>query len=192
MNSLAIIAAIVLVILPHGPKSPHSSGDQMPGGGNTSQNASPSPQPATAPAPASLEYAMGTDASVTRDGQASTFIKNKVQSPNTWGSTLQAIPVADVRGKRVMVTGYIKTSDVARYAAYWVRVDGANNQVLTYDDMSDRPLSGTADWRAFSIVLDVPQNATTVSMGLLLNGAGEAWLAGLNVAIVTRDVPLTR
>jgi hypothetical protein len=192
MYVFAIITALLMIVMPHGPRPPHGSGDAMPGGASTSANGQSTPQPAGTPSPnAALEYAMGTDASMTRDGQASTFIKNKVPDPASWGSTAQTIPVDDVRGKRLMVSGYIKTTNVAHYAEYWVRIDGANHQVLTYDDMSNRPLSGTADWRAFAIVLEVPENATNVSMGLLLNGAGEAWLEGLNINIVSADVPLT-
>jgi|SRR5271166_3367969 len=192
MQPFAIVIALFLVITPHGPKPPHASGDTMPGAGSAAANGESTPQPAAPPASAPLEYAMGSDASVTHDGQATTFIKNKVANPTSWGSTSQAIPVDDVRGKRVMVSGYIKTSAIAKYAEYWVRVDGANHQVLVYDDMSNRPMSGTADWRGFSIVLDVPANATSISMGLLLNGVGEAWLDGPSVAVVSRDVPLTR
>lgn len=193
MHVVAIVAALILVTVPHGPRSPHGSGDTMPNAatsqtGQSDQNAQ---QPSGPPPTAALEYAMGTDPSVTRDGQASTFIKNKVANPTTWGSTVQAIPVDEVRGKRLMVSGYIKTSAVARYTEYWVRIDGADHQVLTYDDMSNRPLSGTADWRAFAIVLVVPSNATSISMGLLLNGVGEAWVDDLSVNVVTETAPLT-
>jgi hypothetical protein len=188
MHILAIVAALLLIVTSHGPRPPHSSGSAMPGAGS----AAASPQPAGTPPPgAALEYAMGSDPTVTRDGPPSIFIKNKVASPTSWGSTVQLIPVSDVRGKRLMVSGYIKTTDVARYAEYWVRVDGADHQVLVYDDMSNRPLSGTADWRAFAIVIEVPPTATNVFMGLLLNGVGEVWVDDLSVAVVTKDVPLT-
>jgi hypothetical protein len=193
MHVFAIIAALILVIVPHGPRPPHGSGDTTPAGAGAAQSSSQStPQPIGTPAPnTALEYAMGLDALVVRDGHASSFIKNKVANPTSWGSTMQALPADDVRGKRLMVSGYIKTSAIKQYAEYWVRVDGADHQVLAYDDMSNRPLSGTADWRAFTIVLDVPENATSVSMGLLLNGTGEAWVGDVSVAVVTKDVPLT-
>jgi hypothetical protein len=192
MHVFAIVAALILVILPHNPRPPRGAGDTTPGAASAAQNGQSTPQPAGTPPPnAALEYAMGSDASVMRDGHASTYIKNKVANPTSWGSTMQALPADDVRGKRLMVTGYIKTSAIAHYAEYWVRVDGADHQVLAYDDMSNRPLSGTADWRAFTIVLDVPASATSVSMGLLLNGTGEAWVGDVSVAVVMKDVPLT-
>lgn len=195
MRMLVILAALILVTVPHGPRSPHGSGDSMPNAATSGQNNQSSQnaqQPAGPPPPtAALEYAMGTDASVTRDGPPSTFIKNKVANPTSWGSTVQVIPVDDVRGKRLMVSGYIKTTNVARYAEYWVRIDGSNHQVLVYDDMANRPLTGTADWRAFSIVMEVPTTATNIFMGLLLNGVGEVWVDDLSVAVVTKDVPLT-
>jgi hypothetical protein len=191
MQVFAIIAALFLVILPHGPRPPHGSGDTTPTGANAAQSAQATPQPDATPPNAALEYTMGFDPSVMRDGHASAFIKNKVANPMSWGSTMQALPADEVRGKRLMVSGYIKTNAIARYAEYWVRVDGADHKVLAYDDMSNRPLSGTADWRAFTIVLDVPANATSVAMGLLLNGTGEAWVGDVSVAVVTKDVPLT-
>jgi hypothetical protein len=63
--------------------------------------------------------------------------------------------------------------------------------VLAFDNMQDRPIKGTSGWTRHEIVLDVAPEATFVSFGILLNGAGQAWIDDLSVDVVAKDVPLT-
>ena len=52
-----------------------------------------------------------------------------------------------------------------------MRVD-KGSQTVEFDNMQDLPLKGTAGWKKFEVVLDVPQDATGVFFGVLLDGAG--------------------
>jgi len=73
----------------------------------------------------------------------------------------------------------------------WMRVDSASEDMLQFDNMSDRPIFGTNSWNQYSIVLDVPANSAIISFGILLTGKGEVWLDGLSIEVVDNDTPTT-
>ena len=71
-----------------------------------------------------------------------------------------------------------------------MRVD-KEKDVLAFDNMQDRSITGTGDWQRYNVVLDVPRDATGIAFGMLLTGAGEVWLSGLKFEVVGLDVPTT-
>jgi hypothetical protein len=71
-----------------------------------------------------------------------------------------------------------------------MRVDGSADGT-PFDDMSDRWLTGTADWKRLEIVLDVPADASLIDLGVLLTGTGSAWVDDLELAVVDGSVPTT-
>jgi len=80
--------------------------------------------------------------------------------------------------------------EVGLLAGLWLRADGLSGP-LVIDNMQDRPLRGTTDWRRASIVLDVPEQATTLHFGALLSGAGAIDLARPRFEEVGEAVPAT-
>ena len=71
-----------------------------------------------------------------------------------------------------------------------MRVD-KGSQTVEFDNMQDRPLKGTAGWKKFGVVLDVPQDATGVFFVVLLDSAGKVWLSEVKFEVVGTDVPTT-
>jgi hypothetical protein len=58
----------------------------------------------------------------------------------------------------------------------WMRIDGADEaRPLAFDNMEDRPIKGSTDWAAHSVVRDVPPDATVIALGALLAGKGHVW-----------------
>ena len=49
----------------------------------------------------------------------------------------------------------------------------------------------TTGWKKYEIVLDVPQQATNLAYGALLDGTGEIWISDLSFETVDRNVPVT-
>jgi hypothetical protein len=72
-----------------------------------------------------------------------------------------------------------------------MRVDGAANEMLAFDNAQDRASHGTTDWRHFDVVLDVPAKAEGIAFGILLAGAGTAWVSGLKFEEVPMTVAVT-
>lgn len=55
----------------------------------------------------------------------------------------------------------------------------------------DRPITGSSDWKKYDVVLDVPQDATGMSFGVLRTGSGTVWLSGAKFEIVGPSVLTT-
>ena len=122
------------------------------------------------------------------------------------GSTSAGIESADVEGgfkalsynipaiyegKRIKLTGYIKTENVTDgYAGLWMRIDPR----LGFDNMQNRGITGTTDWTAYEIELDLKaMSAKNIYVGALLSGKGKMWVDRIDVTIDGKpleEVPL--
>jgi erythromycin esterase len=140
----------------------------------------------------SREFEAGRDLAVRRSGSASAYVRsiNTQVSSGEIGTIIQQMRADAYRGKRVRFSGWIRTSDVGGGVGLWLRGDGAT--LGPFDNMSDRWLTGTSDWKYVSIVLDVPQGVIGFAFGVLLVGPGIAWIDDLSFEIVDESVPVTR
>ncbi len=139
-------------------------------------------------------YEMGVDAQAMRGGKPSAFIKGKSARPPGFGTLMQTIDAQDYRGKRVRLSGWVKAADIASWAGLWMRVDGPRpdkEPPLAFDNMQDRAIKGTQDWRSYDVVLDVAPEATAIAFGILLEGSGEAWLNDVHFDLVGPEVAVT-
>jgi hypothetical protein len=71
-----------------------------------------------------------------------------------------------------------------------MRVDKESKK-LAFDNMHDRPIKGSTDWKRYDVVLEVPQDATGIFFGVLLSGSGTVWLNGAKFEIVGPNVLTT-
>jgi hypothetical protein len=89
------------------------------------------------------------------------------------------------------MTGYLKTSDASK-AQMWMRVEGPDRKVLSFDNMDSRPVHGTTGWTRYEIVLDVPADSLDIAFGfMLLEGAGKVWGDNFAFDKVDSSVPVT-
>jgi len=132
-------------------------------------------------------YEAVADREVFHSGKASGRIHLINEKTHTFGTLTQAIAADAFRGKRVRLSGWLRTRD-SDFAGLWLRVDPQ----LAFDNMSDRGVKGTTDWSRFEVVLNVPQEATKLAFGALLAGGGTLWVDDLSLEAVGPDVPVTR
>ena len=101
-----------------------------------------------------------------------------------FGVATGSFPVTAAAGKRIRYSGYIRTKDMtAGWAGLWWRVDGQNRDVLAFDNMEERPATGTTDWTRYEIELQVPAGAKGISFGVLRPGNGTASFDSLEVQL---------
>lgn len=137
-------------------------------------------------------YQMIIDSSVGQDGKNVLTIKSIEKSIDGFGTLMQSFLPTKYLNKRIRMTGYMKSQDVKGWAGFWLRVDQPNSKKsLSFDNMHDRAVKGTTDWKKYEIVLDVPENASNIAFGALLNNTGQIWFEKLDFEIVDKSVPTT-
>jgi hypothetical protein len=100
------------------------------------------------------DYQLLVDTSTAHGGKASVSIKAKTSATGRGFETVaQAIRADEYRGRRVRLSGYLKTEGVEGAAGFWMRVDGEGGAMLAFDNMSDRPATGTSDWKRYEVIL---------------------------------------
>ena len=137
------------------------------------------------------DYEMGSDTSVVHTGKSSGYIRSAKSSPRGFGTLMQMFKADDYQGKRVRLSSYIKAEKVENWAGLWMRVDGPGGAMLGFDNMQNRAIKGTTDWRKYDVVLDVPATSQNIALGILLSGRGEAWIDDVQLEVVGKDVPTT-
>ncbi len=120
---------------------------------------------------------MGIDREIVHQGKVSGYLRSgTVESVSEFATMMQQFKADKYRGTRLRLSCFIKTRDVQHYAGLWMRIDSASEDVLQFDNMSNRPISGTSEWNHYAVVLDVPEQSATIAFGVLLSGPGQVWV----------------
>ncbi|MCM3750039.1 AraC family transcriptional regulator [Paenibacillus pasadenensis] len=137
-------------------------------------------------------YRIDLDRSIIHQGEASGLLKSKSHpEAGGFGTLMQQFKADAYRGKRMRFSGFLRTRGVTEFCGLWMRVDNAEEEMLQFDNMSDRPLSGDTEWNHYPVVLDVPLESAVISFGVLLSGEGEVWIDSLRFEKVDLSVPVT-
>jgi hypothetical protein len=141
-------------------------------------------------------FYLGVDKEEKHQGKASAFIKavpSKMQVPALSCGLQQMILAEKYRGKRLRMTAYAKSKDVELRAALYLDVASKDKVHITVDNMFDRPIKGTTDWKKYELVLDIPDEAYRISFGFFLNGRkGQVWADDFSFEVVGKDVKTTK
>ena len=135
------------------------------------------------------DYEYGIDPKLKYDGKTCMYLSPRVPEPRDFASVTQMIEATPYRNKRMRLVGALKAADIEGWAGLWMRIDGVDTHLL--DNMEDRPIQGTTDWRTYEVVLDVPEQSQAIAFGCLLVGKGQLWLSDVRLEEVGPDVPTT-
>lgn len=108
----------------------------------------------------------------TSAGQGSLASRDNTVSADQFGTIMTSIDASSFVGHKLTLAGSVAPTAVSGWAGLWMRIDDANGKTVAFDNMQDRPISGTAAAAPFSVVLDVPASAQSISFGILLDGSG--------------------
>ena len=131
-------------------------------------------------------YASG----LARGNDPTVYLASSLPDPTQFWTVLSSCSAGAFRGHRVRITAEIKVSGVSGWVGLWMRVDGASHP-LAFDNMQDRPITGSRGWQRYSVVLDVAPASKDVYFGMLLAGKGEAWIRQATLSIAGAGVPTT-
>jgi hypothetical protein len=138
-------------------------------------------------------YVVGVDKSETYAGLPSAYVRSIESSVDGFGGMMQMSAPDDLIGKRVRLSGWVKTEDANDGGGHlWLRVDGKQSgQSLQFDNMDGRAIKGTTGWQQYSVVVDVPTEASALAYGFFVQGTGKMWVSGTKIEPVSADVPST-
>jgi hypothetical protein len=135
-------------------------------------------------------YELGLDPGVTYENRASVTIQSHPDATQ-FAALCQTIKAEAYRGKRLRFSAAVRAAEVDNCAALFMRVGGAGDKMLAFDNMLGHQISGTSDWAQHAIVLDVAEEAETIVFGILLAQNGQVWMADVHLDVVGLDVPTT-
>ncbi len=91
------------------------------------------------------DYEVGIDRTVAHSGQASGYIMSRPYQRTGFGTLMQMCQAGQYLGQRVRMSAYVKTRAVKAFSTLWMRVDGEDGKLLSFDNMQNRPIKGTTD-----------------------------------------------
>jgi erythromycin esterase len=139
-------------------------------------------------------YVIKLDETDRQSGKVSLRFVSKAAGAG-FGVATSALPVKLARGKKVCLSGAIKTDDGKNgYAGLWLRVDGPEGKTLAFDNMSeriengetkedDRGAKGTSPWKRYTIEVAVDRAAININFGCLFSGTGTARFDALAIEL---------
>jgi hypothetical protein len=139
-----------------------------------------------------MDYETGVDAQASHEGHPSAYFKAKKRAIDGFGTLMLDFRGTRYVGKRVRFSAFVKSEGVKSWEGLWMRMDKDKGvPPLAFDNIQDRPITGTADWKNYAEVLDVPDGATGIFFGMMIHGTGNVWMSDVKVETVGTDVPTT-
>ncbi len=137
------------------------------------------------------DYVIGTDNTSASHGKSSGFIQSTTTKAVGFGTLMQTCKADKYLGERIKMSADVKTQSVKRWVGLWLRVDGKEGEVLAFDNMADRPIRSTTEWKRYEVVVDVPEGAERLAFGILLERTGKAWVSDISFELVDETISLT-
>lgn len=142
------------------------------------------------------DYVIGKSDAL-HNGKSVFYLRSTTKIDSGFGNIIKNIYPADYFEKRIKLTGNIKVNSIYGYAGMWMRVDGGDTgksyfgSTLSFDNMENRLITETTNWKKYEIVLDVPKESRMIFYGFYLSGSGEVSISDFTVTVVGNDVPTT-
>jgi hypothetical protein len=127
------------------------------------------------------EFAVDTD--VFRSGKQSIRIRSL--AGDRGGAIYQVLPAADLRGKTVELSGWLKTDDATSGGAVLTLRAFRGDRLLEYNIMRKAPVKGTTEWTRYSIPLKLSKNVSSLEVGVALDSKGTVWADNLELNVVS-------
>ncbi|MCE2988992.1 MAG: hypothetical protein ACK5UX_15935 [Burkholderiales bacterium] len=135
-------------------------------------------------------YSIGISEKAGRLGGPAGYLQGRGDTDG-FGTMMQTFLASQYEGNRVRISAQIKTENLKQAAGLWMRVDGKRGKVLSFDNMMDRPIKGSTDWKRYEIVLDAPSGTERIAFGVLMVDRGHLWVEDVKFEVVSATVPVT-
>ena len=129
------------------------------------------------------DYLSGVDLTTIYHGHPSGYLRTNKNAADGYGLLMQEFPAAAYTGKRVHLSAFVKTESVRDWAGLWIQTAEGPEPGVAVAKRQDRLVSGTTDWSSNEVFADVPPNATTIRIGVMLHGPGTVWINSVSFSV---------
>jgi hypothetical protein len=126
-------------------------------------------------------YTLDLDTDKPHGGHASARIRRSGNEP--WGMLHQTLPRLDVRGGVLEFSAWLRTDKADGTGAILVLRTLANGSVERHVFM-DPTVTGTQDWKRYTVRLAVPTGTHVVDAGAMLQGDGTLWVDDAEITLL--------
>ncbi len=143
----------------------------------------------------SQNFDWGIETNMVYQGKPCFFLKTKEGASFGKGVLQQAFEAYEYRGKRLRLSGFLKTEQIESSPTWepfkggitlGLQIEGVN-EMLRRVSAREHPLQGTHDWTRHELEVDVPQTSISVGLGLVFTGRGQVWLSDVQLEVVDED-----
>ena len=135
------------------------------------------------------DYEIGVDPTHGYRGASSALLRSRSEAAaESRTKLMQHFLAQQYLGCRLRFSAWIRTEDLTGSCRLWMEID-ENTKLLVA--ATSHPVTGTAEWSRREVVLDVAPEATLILIGIVIDGAGAAWVGDIEIARVEADVPAT-
>jgi C-terminal processing protease CtpA/Prc len=134
------------------------------------------------------DYYTYRDDSIKMEGVNAIRLQKDIASEKKGFGVITFSLPANFKGSEITLKGYIKTESVQEgYAGLWLRTD-AGNEMVTLDNMSESGITGTQDWKQYTVRVPMDDHITSLVFGGLLTGKGKSWFDKLELLVDDKPV----
>lgn len=88
----------------------------------------------------------------------------------------QTIPAVPWHGKLISVRAMLKSENVAGATGIFIRVEDASRKTVTLGNSFAHPIMGTTEWTEREAIVDIPIDATAISIGAGFSSGERIWV----------------
>ena len=119
-----------------------------------------------------------------RSGQRCAMIAGSANpGENRFGNLMQSIPAGGYNQRRIRLRSAIRVEGANTRAQMWLRLDRADNTMAFLENMGSRPVLSN-EWKTYDIETGVPSDVSRIVFGVMLFGAGNAWVDDISLDIL--------
>jgi len=98
-------------------------------------------------------------------------LRGDSSSARSYGQVEYSVPIPSTTPQRISLSADIRPHNVRDRATIWIRADRAGKPLVT--EYAQVPARGTSDWQHQETGFVVPESASAIAYGVLLEGPGE-------------------
>lgn len=128
-------------------------------------------------------YPIQRDSLIKHSGQSSVCIKAKPNpGENDFGGIGMQIPL-HAKAKKITLTGWMKFEQVSGQVGLVLNVMSNASESMEFDNMSSRKITGSSDWKKYTVTLPYHASASGISIGCITTGTGTLWVDDFEVLL---------